>query len=269
MQNEETNTPLTGNESETSLELSPTTNQAVMALASATSELARALTEINYTPTDWVDLAEPDIDAAHLNKIEQGILQATTAINSAFSAINGINSNLQYKELTSGFDLNNALGRYRSSNNDVIASLINVPSNFYNSGEITIDWFPAGDNNTFGVQIIRGRYANTTYQYIRSKARNEWRSWEQFALKSDLPKIEFGIYEAAVNANSIHTSDDIPLHLGNLAPFVIAVPVIYVNPGDFEVQILNITSQRFLIRVKNNSSSTFTVPVWWMAIKKD
>lgn len=97
-----------------------------------------------------------------------------------------VNSNFQYKELTSGFDLNNALGRYRSSNNDVIASLINAPSNFYNSGEITIDWFPAGDNNTFGVQIMRGRYANTTYQYIRSKARNEWRSWEQFALKSDL-----------------------------------------------------------------------------------
>lgn len=84
--------PLSGEESAPELPLAQ--SDAVMALASATSELARAISKISYTPTRWVDNSEPDINAANLNKIEQGILQATTAINGAVDAINAINGNL-------------------------------------------------------------------------------------------------------------------------------------------------------------------------------
>ncbi len=105
MLNKETsNTPLSEVEG---LPLSQ--SEAITSLASATSELARAVSKISYTPTRWVDNSEPDINAANLNKIEQGILQATTAINGAVDAINAINGNLgsiKYLTLSSNSHLN-------------------------------------------------------------------------------------------------------------------------------------------------------------------
>lgn len=98
---EENDRPLTLDDYE-----DPTSNlplaqsNAVMALATATSELARAISKISYTPTQWVDNSEPDINAANLNKIEQGILQATTAIKGAVDAINAINGNISNRFAT-------------------------------------------------------------------------------------------------------------------------------------------------------------------------
>lgn len=95
--NKENLTTLT-DENETGLQESPDTNNAIMALAAATSDLARAINTINYSPTNWVDNAPPDINAANLNKIEQGILQATNMINNTVGAINTLNGNiLKYK----------------------------------------------------------------------------------------------------------------------------------------------------------------------------
>ena len=42
-----------------------------------------------YEPTDWVDDAEPDLEAANLNKIEQGIKAAHAAAAAAQSTADG------------------------------------------------------------------------------------------------------------------------------------------------------------------------------------
>lgn len=95
--NKENLTTLTDDENETKLQESPTIqSDAIMALATATSDLARAINTINYSPTTWVDNAPPDINAANLNKIEQGILQATNMINNTVSAINTLNGNISF-----------------------------------------------------------------------------------------------------------------------------------------------------------------------------
>lgn len=59
---------------------------------SSLSETAQALTvAINkiaaYVPTQWVNGTEPDIDEDNLNKIEEGIKNATNAVNSSIDAI--------------------------------------------------------------------------------------------------------------------------------------------------------------------------------------
>lgn len=178
MLNEETNnTPLTGDESETGMELTPTTNQAVMALANATSALANALTAINYTPTTWVDNMEPDINADNLNNIEQGILQATTAINSAFTAINAINSNLQRYETTSDANQITKNGTYRFS---AAGTALNVP--FNNHAGIIYDI-----GTTKRMQICRAYYLweadNSLFYRVYG---DSWSEWQRIALKSDL-----------------------------------------------------------------------------------
>lgn len=50
--------------------------------------LADSLAKITaYVPTTWVDNTEPDIDAEHLNHVEQGIMRVTNLMNSAVDVI--------------------------------------------------------------------------------------------------------------------------------------------------------------------------------------
>lgn len=96
------------------------------------------------------------------------------------------NNNFQYKELTNEFDLNNALGKYRTDSSVIIASLKNKPSEIRNSGETTLDWYPASERNTYGIQIMRWTYGNTHIIFTRNKLENTWSEWVQYVTKSDL-----------------------------------------------------------------------------------
>lgn len=61
----------------------------------AVQALADALAKIEaYTPTTWVDNESPDIDAVHLNKVEQAIMRVTTAMNSAVNVIKDLQSQI-------------------------------------------------------------------------------------------------------------------------------------------------------------------------------
>lgn len=82
--------------------------------------------------------------------------------------------------------------------------------------------------------------------------------------------IEFGQYEVNVEANSTHTSLDIPFKRlkTNTAPFLIITPVAYIHPNDIDILVLSVTSQRMLLRIVNNSSIARDVIVYWMAIIK-
>lgn len=103
-----------------------------------------------------------------------------------YSMFEQINNNFQYKELTNDFDLNNALGKYRTDSSIIITSLKNKPSEIRNSGEATIDWYPANERNTYGIQIMRWTYGNTHMIFTRNKIENTWAEWVQYVTKSDL-----------------------------------------------------------------------------------
>lgn len=96
------------------------------------------------------------------------------------------NNNFKYKELTNEFDLNNALGKYRTDSSAIITSLKNKPSEIRNSGEATIDWYPADERNTYGIQIMRWTFGTTHMIFTRNKTENTWAEWVQCVTKSDL-----------------------------------------------------------------------------------
>lgn len=92
---------------------------------SSLSETAKALTvAINkiteYVPTKWVNGTEPDIDEDNLNKIEEGIKNATNAVNSSIDAIT---------ELAAAVDtLNGNLHSiYDSSQSSYVTDLLTIP----------------------------------------------------------------------------------------------------------------------------------------------
>lgn len=97
-----------------------------------------------------------------------------------------LNSDFQYKELTNEFDLNKALGKYRTDSSAIIASLKNKPSEIRNSGEATIDWYPANERNTYGIQVMRWTFRTTHMIFTRNKTENTWAEWVQYVTKSDL-----------------------------------------------------------------------------------
>lgn len=53
----------------------------------------------------------------------------------------GIKSNGIWNELTEGFDLNNAIGRYKTSKSAIVNSLLNKPQGV-ESGEVTVELYP-------------------------------------------------------------------------------------------------------------------------------
>lgn len=113
-------------------------------------------------------------------------LDFTVSLYAFLPVCSEINSNFQYKELTNEFDLNNALGKYRTDSSAIITSLKNKPSEIRNSGEATIDWYPANERNTYGIQIMRWTFGTTHMIFTRNKTENTWAEWVQCVTKSDL-----------------------------------------------------------------------------------
>lgn len=124
-----------------------------------------------------------DTDKVPTSALAYAMQQAITA---NANGITQLNNNFQYKELTNDFDLNNALGKYRTDSSIIITSLKNKPSEIRNSGEATIDWYPANERNTYGIQIMRWTYGNTHMIFTRNKIENTWAEWVQYVTKSDL-----------------------------------------------------------------------------------
>ena len=114
-------------------------------------------------------------------------------------------SDIQYKELTNEFDLNNALGKYRTDSSIIITSLKNKPSEVKNSGEATVDWYPANGRNTYGIQIMRWTFGTTHAIFTRNKVENTWTEWMQYATKSDLDKGQF-VVKVEENIQKVITS---------------------------------------------------------------
>lgn len=102
-------------------------NEATISLA-AVQALADALQKIeSYTPTVWVDNESPDIDAVHLNKVEQAIMRVTTAMNSAVNVIKDLQSQVN--------TTNNNLSKF-------------YPGYYYNGTDTTSDIYAAMPNRS-------------------------------------------------------------------------------------------------------------------------
>ena len=116
-----------------------------------------------------------------------------------------LKSDFKYKELTNEFDLNNALGKYRTDSSAIIASLKNKPSEIRNSGEATIDWYPANERNTYGIQIMRWTFGTAHMIFARNKLENTWAEWAQYVTRSDLDKGQF-VVKVEENFQKVITS---------------------------------------------------------------
>ena len=237
--------------------------------------LAAALSKIEtYVPTQYIDDGPPDIDADHLNHAEQAIMRVTNLANGAADAIAALqsqvtqlNNNFQYKELTNDFDLNNALGKYRTDSSIIITSLKNKPSEIRNSGEATIDWYPANERNTYGIQIMRWTYGNTHMIFTRNKIENTWAEWVQYVTKSDLDnKIQCGLSSIGEISPGESTSEITFPHSFTTAPKSVVGNIRYVGYGDsLSMQIAGITTTGFSVYIHNTSSRKVSIAIYWIA----
>lgn len=96
-------------------------------------------------------------------------------------------SKYEWKELSSGDDLNEILGHYRTANNDIVKSLLNLPS-AVTTGEITVDWYPGSYTSNFGTQMLRWTKNGESTIFSRAKygSSTKWGAWVEYVTKDDL-----------------------------------------------------------------------------------
>lgn len=147
---------------------------ALSALAETASSLSRAVNKIAaYVPTQWVDNSEPSINATRLMHIENGIRDATAAVNNAIdavtansTAINKINSDLTYQI-------------YVGDWNDMPTGIWEIGSNNPNSPE-------GNDGHYYRVFCKSGEFQQayriasdieSSLAYFRYRSNGIWKNW--------------------------------------------------------------------------------------------
>lgn len=97
-----------------------------------------------------------------------------------------IKDNSIWNELTEGFDLNNALGKYRTASGAIIKTLLNLPS-AWTSGELSVEYTPFNTANNYGVQTLIYKSSANISVYQRAKKSSEWGDWlAPFATTADI-----------------------------------------------------------------------------------
>ena len=86
-----------------------------------------------------------------------------------------------WTELTSGFDLNNALGRYRTQSGAIVKTLLNLPSSSLSlsSCEIIVEFVLATVDSSYGIQTAILSNSGKFEKWIRHKNSSTWGSWER------------------------------------------------------------------------------------------
>lgn len=122
-----------------------------------------------------------------------------------FASAKYIRDNSLWYDLTEGFDLNKALGRYRTSNSSIVISLINKPS-YVGSGEVTVEWYPASSGNLYGMQVLRFTTSAKSTIYYRMRQNDTWSGWTTTATTADLEKylpLTGGVVNGSVSFQSV------------------------------------------------------------------
>ena len=128
----------------------------------------------------------------------KGIEDGTTTVGNAnklggksaseYALAEQITNNSIWTKLTEGFDLNNALGKYRNHSGAVVYTLLNLPptSLYLRSCEIAVEWFPSHPNNTYGEQVVTLTNGGAIEEFKRHKNGDTWGAWKQTATTADL-----------------------------------------------------------------------------------
>ena len=155
----------------------------------AASEAAQNPGEHTHTK-DEVGLGNVDNTA----DADKSVKHATSATNADtldghdseyFATVDNVKNNDLWTSLTSGFDLNNALGKYATNSGTIVGSLLNKPSDV-SGGEISVDWFSSDTWNRYGTQVLRQHLGGTSRIYIRAKNNTTWNNWTLLATTADL-----------------------------------------------------------------------------------
>ena len=96
-----------------------------------------------------------------------------------------IKNNSIWTELTSGFDLNNALGKYRTTSGAIVSSLKNM-FRTVSWGELSVNWIPFVDGNAYGMQIVTWKNGTDLEIHCRMKHGSEWGIYYELATTADL-----------------------------------------------------------------------------------
>lgn len=130
-----------------------------------------------------------------------------------FATVDGVKNNSMWNELTSGFDLNNALGRYRSSNSNIVISLLNKP-NSVGSGEVVVEWFPSLSINLYGIQTLKYTKSTKCVWYFRMRQNTTWSEWKTLATTADLANYLQILSNGCTISNN--TDNNTPLRLKSI-----------------------------------------------------
>lgn len=146
---------------------------ALSTLAATAADLSRAVSKIAaYVPTQWVDNSEPSINATRLMHIENGIRDATNAVNNAIDSITSLNS--QVATINGSFTLEGSVNKN----------------------------FTFGHNRDTPMYVKARDAENGFYQLTLhesggdfSKQSDSWYILWQLATKSDLGNLPYGVYD--------------------------------------------------------------------------
>lgn len=168
---------------------------ALSALAETASSLSRAVNQIaTYVPTQWVDNSEPSINATRLMHIENGIRDATNALNNAIdavtansTAINKINSDFIKQTISTNIV-------------DFATSFTGKTALIYYNGN-DYSWLPNQDPNyrygTFILECTPTSKKITAFSWngkgmaTKVYGNNEWQDWIMWVSNSNLAKTKF------------------------------------------------------------------------------
>jgi hypothetical protein len=127
--------------------------------------------------------------------INLGLTATSTELNYMKGVTSNIQSqidNLNYIQLTEGFDLNNATEHrwYGTQSSEIVSSLLNTPKVF-NTGEVTVEWKPASSLNAYGTQVLYYTSGQHIHEiYIRHKNYSVWSDWEKDSTQKDLDALK-------------------------------------------------------------------------------
>jgi len=153
---------------------------------SAVGGTAEKVTYENESVADVTNVKEA------LDGIFDGTIQVRDSANlggkgaSEYALSQQIKDNSLWNELTTGFDLNNALGKYRTANGNTLSTLLNLPV-AWTKGEISVEWTPFNNTNAYGMQTLKYKTSVSFAVYYRVKNGETWGGeWEALATTADL-----------------------------------------------------------------------------------
>ena len=172
------------------------------------------------------------------------------------------------------FDLNDALGRYRQHDEQIIRTFKNLPKYEKFVGEITIEWFDAGNNdNRYGMQIMRHTIINSQSEILfRSKYVDKWSEWIKLYDQNDKLNIsEIGLFSRSGSKvskmNMYYTRFSNFLFITgwfglNAGTYYREEPIFYIDPYIAKVNVCSLMINSIIGEFDISSTGTRSEAIW-------